>query len=244
VTADRAPDREAAADAIDRFISSASVWLGWFKSIKFEERHFVERKESDMPPAAKALLEPFVVDLPPEVEKATFDYDKQRAAERIVELTEKQNDEMVKMRTAGRALAADLESLGIDSTPVLTIIHCTEAHGGGPGYVLPRWEELKVALQRVALRLRIPVETEATHVKRKERSPSDVLVGVRDIRDALKLEDLSVSSEDVNAALKGGDIRGAFQDANHPRHAWTATWGAALEWARDRSRKGPPTLSG
>ena len=149
------PDRSQAADAIDGFLASVSTWLGWYKLVRTEEDLAAGLNPIDSMPVVKALLEPFVVpNLSPEIEAATAAEAQQRAAHRAFEFTGKQNEQGARVRDAGRALAITLESLGIDSTPVLTIVHCTEAHGGGPAYMLPRWEDLKGRLRRVAIQFR------------------------------------------------------------------------------------------
>ena len=88
----------------------------------------------------------------------------------------------------------------------------------------------------------LPAATSARPTRSRSR-PSDVLVGVKAIGRALRDAGLRISTEDINAALKAGDIPGAFQDMNHPRHAWTVGLPAALAWSREWSRKEPPTPS-
>jgi hypothetical protein len=155
VTPSETPDRSQAADSIDRFLASVSTWLHWHKLVQMEEDLAAGLNPIDTMPVVKALLEPFVApSLPPDLEAATEAYERERAARRAFELMGKQNGQGAKVRDEGRALAVTLESLGLDSTPVLTIVHCTEAHGGGPAYVLPRWEDLNGRLRRVAIQLR------------------------------------------------------------------------------------------
>lgn len=264
MTGDRRPDREAAADAIDRFVAAVSSWIGWFKLIKFEEAHILEPNGANMPPGVKALLEPFVVKHSPELEEAMEAHDRHAAGQRIFEHTQKQGDAMVNVRDAGRSLAADLELLGIDSTPVLTIIHCTEQHGGGPGYVLPRWEELKVALRRTAIRLRLPpgsaavvasgpaaLEAPATPTPPSApevatsspppvptnghaRRHGEVVTGTSAMLDVLKIAGLGVRKTALLDALDKKEIEGADLDTSRKDQPWRAPRESLLAWGRRR----------
>lgn len=63
------------------------------------------------------------------------------------------NEAGAQIRRYGPPLARGLEQFGLDSTGVLSIVHCAGPSGGGPSYVMPTWEQCKVALQRDALRL-------------------------------------------------------------------------------------------
>jgi hypothetical protein len=73
---------------------------------------------------------------------------------RLVEFDRRKNEEGFWLRENGPTLAAALEQHGFDSSEVLRIVHCAGRSGGGPVYILPKWEDTKVALQRAAIQLR------------------------------------------------------------------------------------------
>jgi hypothetical protein len=70
------------------------------------------------------------------------------------DLNNQEKDAMVDAREAAGLLAPELERIGEDSSGLLRLLHCI-AGGGGPDNAKALWPDLKVSLQRLAIRLRV-----------------------------------------------------------------------------------------
>jgi|GEM_PF-3806677 len=96
---------------------------------------------------------------------------------RLEDTSGRKYDAAARIRKDGPALAIALERYELDSSGVLSIVHCAGAGGGGPDYVRPNWEETKVMLQRYVIQLRQPITTLSQEValtskpKRRGRKP-------------------------------------------------------------------------
>lgn len=59
----------------------------------------------------------------------------------------------------GPALAQAMEKIGEDSSGVLSIVHFADG-AGGPRAIRPEWRQIKIPLQRLAARLRLPAQAD------------------------------------------------------------------------------------